>query len=205
MTVFLLLPMVADKKNLTPVEKAVRNTLRIRMSSRLDYVNINYRSSQLELSRTPDAMEKSSEVCLLRPVDGLSMRLVSSADPSAFKSSAVFKILDNVLKEDTEGTIEKARGIYNFKVKNKEGKEAIWTVNASTGKGSVVFNGKDKPDVTFMIGDEDVIDLLSGKLNSQKAYFQGKIKITGNMGMAMKITNLLKKAGSKMENFKAKL
>ena len=34
-----------------------------------------------------------------------------------------------------------------------------------------------KPDVTLTIKDSDLVDLMSGKLNSQKAFFQGKLKV----------------------------
>jgi hypothetical protein len=34
-----------------------------------------------------------------------------------------------------------------------------------------------KPDVTLIITDGDLVDLMTGKLNSQKAFFQGKLKV----------------------------
>ena len=34
-----------------------------------------------------------------------------------------------------------------------------------------------KPDVTLTISDTDLVDLMTGKLNSQKAFFQGKLKV----------------------------
>lgn len=63
----------------------------------------------------------------------------------------------------------------------------------------------DKPDVTFIMNDEDVTELVSGKLNPQKAFFQGKIKIQGNMGLALKLTELQKKASKRIEELRAKL
>uniref|UniRef100_A0A0V0G3U7 Sterol carrier protein 2 n=1 Tax=Triatoma dimidiata TaxID=72491 RepID=A0A0V0G3U7_TRIDM len=126
-------------------------------------------------------------------------------DPSIFKVTRLFKILEGAMQDDKDNLIEKVRGIYCFKVKNSEGKEGMWIINAKTGKGSVAYNGKEKPDVTFIVNDEDVVDLISGKLNPQKAFFQGKIKIQGNMGLALKLTELQKKASSRIEELKAKL
>ena len=59
-----------------------------------------------------------------------------------------------------------------------------------------------KADVTLNMADADLLDLMMGKLNPQKAFFQGKLKIQGNMGMAMKLQEFQKQAESKM---KAKL
>ena len=35
-----------------------------------------------------------------------------------------------------------------------------------------------KPDVTLTIKDSDLVDMMSGRLNSQKAFFQGKLKVS---------------------------
>lgn len=59
--------------------------------------------------------------------------------------------------------------------------------------------------MTFIVNDEDVVDLIIGKLNPQKAFFQGKIKVQGNMGLAMKLTDLQRTASKKIEELRSKL
>ncbi|KAG7189846.1 hypothetical protein KM043_017501 [Ampulex compressa] len=128
------------------------------------------------------------------------------ADPEIFKANVLFKALEIAMQEDTDGLIDRVRGIYGFKVINGPGgAEGYWIINAKTGKGCVEYNGKVKPDVTFTISDTDIVDFISGTLNPQKAFFQGKIKIQGNMGLAMKLPDLQKRASKKIELLRSRI
>ncbi|XP_011550701.3 sterol carrier protein 2 [Plutella xylostella] len=130
----------------------------------------------------------------------------AAGNPEEFKVYKYMKILEEAMQNDEEKLIEKVRGIYGFKVRNgPNGAEGYWVINAKEGKGKVQYDGKDKPDVTFTINDEDVVDLISGKLNPQKAFFQGKIKIQGNMGLAMKLTDLQRQAAGRIDAIRSKL
>lgn len=129
-----------------------------------------------------------------------------ASNPEEFQVSKYLKILEEAMQSDQDNLVEKVRGIYGFKVRNgPNGLEGYWVVNAKEGKGTVTYNGKDKPDVTFTINDEDIVDLISGKLNPQKAFFQGKIKVQGNMGLAMKLTDLQRQAAGRIEAIRSKL
>lgn len=130
----------------------------------------------------------------------------ATSNPDVFRANVLFKALEIAMQEDTDGLIDRVRGIYGFRVTNGPGgAEGYWVVNAKEGKGSVEYNGKTKPDVTFTISDTDVVDFISGKLNPQKAFFQGKVKVQGNMGLAMKLPDLQKRAAKKIELIRSKL
>ncbi|XP_012228278.1 sterol carrier protein 2 [Linepithema humile] len=129
-----------------------------------------------------------------------------AADPSIFRANLLFNTLAIAMDEDEDGLIDKVRGIYGFKVTNGPGgAEGYWIVDAKTGKGKVEYNSKTKPDVTFTISDTDIEDFVSGKLNPQKAFFQGKVKIQGNMGLAMKLPDLQRRAAKKIELLRSRL
>ncbi|XP_063075753.1 sterol carrier protein 2 [Engraulis encrasicolus] len=119
--------------------------------------------------------------------------VMTSADSSVddFKASAVFKEIGKKLEEEGEQLVKKVGGVFAFKVKGGPGgAEALWVVDVKNGKGSVTNDADKKADCTIAMSDEDLLALMTGKMNPQTAFFQGKLKITGNMGMAMKLQNL---------------
>ncbi|XP_030726027.1 sterol carrier protein 2 isoform X1 [Lagenorhynchus albirostris] len=115
----------------------------------------------------------------------------TSSAVDGFKASLVFKEIEKKLEEEGEQFVKKIGGIFAFKVKDGPGgKEATWVVDVKNGKGSVLPNSDKKADCTITMADSDLLALMTGKMNPQSAFFQGKLKITGNMGLAMKLQNL---------------
>ncbi|KAH9499836.1 sterol carrier protein 2 [Bulinus truncatus] len=112
-----------------------------------------------------------------------------------FKSAAMFSEIKKALDTDGANIVKKMKGVFCFKVKGPENKEAVWVVDVKNGTGAVKFDSNDKADTTIIMADEDLFNLMQGKLNPQTAFFQGKLKITGNMGLAMKLKELQPKAG----------
>lgn len=60
--------------------------------------------------------------------------------------------------------------------------------------GTILLFAGDKGDVTISMKDDDLTQMLAGKLAAQQAYFQGRLKVQGNMGLAMKLQELTKQA-----------
>merc|ERR1711953_1470171 len=116
-----------------------------------------------------------------------------------FKSTLIFDGIEEALKNDGANLVKKVKGVFAFKVKDSNGNEVVWIVDAKNGSGKVEVNGKDKPDVTLSLKDDDLVALMTGKLNPQKAFFQGKLKVQGNMGLAMKLQEFQKQAGEVMK------
>uniref|UniRef100_A0ABI7ZBT2 Sterol carrier protein 2 n=2 Tax=Felis catus TaxID=9685 RepID=A0ABI7ZBT2_FELCA len=115
----------------------------------------------------------------------------TSSEFDGFKANLVFKEIEKKLEEEGEQFVKKIGGIFAFKVKDGPGgKEATWVVDVKNGKGSVLPNSDKKADCTITMADSDLLALMTGKMNPQSAFFQGKLKITGNMGLAMKLQNL---------------
>ena len=130
----------------------------------------------------------------------------NAISPVGFKVADLMKLLEQAMQEDEDNLIEKVRAIYGFKVTNgPNGNTGYWVINAKEGKGKITFNGTDKPEITFIINDDDVAELISGRLPPQKAFFQGKVKIQGNMALAMKLVDLQRTTQSRINALRSKL
>ena len=57
------------------------------------------------------------------------------------------------------------------------------TCTVSSGAGSA-------PDLTVTMASSDWLDMTAGKLNGQMAFMSGKLKLNGDMGLAMKLASL---------------
>ena len=72
-------------------------------------------------------------------------------------------------------------------------------VLSGDGGGTWVMNLKDNPGVTagdgtaactIKMAASDYVDMLEGRANGQQLFFSGKLKIEGDMGLAMKLQKL---------------
>lgn len=66
-----------------------------------------------------------------------------------------------------------------------------WVVDL-TQEGGKVFEGeKEDAGVVVSMTASDFVDLVNGKLNGQMAFLQGKLKIKGDMSLALKLQQVL--------------
>jgi len=119
----------------------------------------------------------------------IQLAATSAVSASDFKASSVFNQISSVLEKNGADYVKKVKGVFRFEVK-KGSDTGVWVVDAKTGNGSVKFGDAGKGDVTIAVSDDDLVQLMTGKLNPQQAFFQGKVKIKGNMGLALKLKEL---------------
>jgi putative sterol carrier protein len=66
----------------------------------------------------------------------------------------------------------------------------VWALHIVDGAARLIPGGVEKPDVTFTINSHDWLALEEGKLNAMQAFMTGKLKVAGDMALAMKVPQL---------------
>lgn len=95
------------------------------------------------------------------------------------------------LENNTKLIIEKTAGVtdLNKKVKFDLTDEGLIHIDATVTPPSVSNNDLDA-DVTFVLSQENFEGLIDGSLNPQMAFMMGKLKIEGDMGLALKLADI---------------
>lgn len=76
--------------------------------------------------------------------------------------------------------------VYQFRVG-----DAAYSVALKGGKAEVAAGEAASPDCTVTMAEGDFLDLVTGKLNGQMAFLTGKLKVAGDMGLALKLGSFI--------------
>ncbi len=66
-----------------------------------------------------------------------------------------------------------------------------WTLTLADGTAKVEEGETASPSMTLSMNAADFVSMASGELNAMAAFMQGKIKIAGDMSLAMRLQNIL--------------
>ncbi|HEY75542.1 MAG TPA: SCP2 sterol-binding domain-containing protein [Thermoflexia bacterium] len=80
-------------------------------------------------------------------------------------------------------------GVVLFDLSGEDGGK--WTVTFSTDGIKVEEGETTTPDLTLSMDARDFLALSKGELSPMNAFMQGKLKVSGDMSMAMRLQNIL--------------
>ncbi|XP_054253421.1 hydroxysteroid dehydrogenase-like protein 2 isoform X5 [Indicator indicator] len=118
--------------------------------------------------------------------------------PSGAKASSpvaeTFGIIQGAISEEF---VRATQGVYQFELSGDDG--GTWYIDLKTKSGSAGFG---KPpvtaDVVMSMSSTDFVKMFTGKLKPTMAFMSGKLRIKGNMALAIKLEKMLTKLNSKL-------
>jgi putative sterol carrier protein len=67
----------------------------------------------------------------------------------------------------------------------------IWSAKIANNSLTLTTGSSDNPSMAMTCSSNDLLAIVNGELSAVSAFMQGKVKIEGNMSLAMKLQNLL--------------
>ena len=120
------------------------------------------------------------------------------ADPvpaaaAAAGSSSISPIFDSIKALLNPDIVQRIGGVYVFQLKGKE--PGTWFLDLKNGGGATGSGdaGDVKPDVVMTMTSDNFAKMFTGKLKPTTAYMSGRLKIQGDLTLAMKLEKLMKK------------
>src|SRR5512138_2880556 len=85
--------------------------------------------------------------------------------------------------------VQKINAVYQFNISGPGG--GAWSVDCTQTGGRIQAGVAASPKCTVAATDQDFLNIVNGKLNAQMAFMSGKLKIQGDMGLALKLQQIL--------------
>jgi putative sterol carrier protein len=100
------------------------------------------------------------------------------------------EIFETKITEKTKNAdaVKKVNAVYRFDISGPDG--GTWILDMKEGTAGV-RQADEAGQCTIAISDADFVSMISGKLNPQMAFMSGKLKVKGDMGLAMKLGQVL--------------
>jgi ubiquinone biosynthesis protein UbiJ len=85
--------------------------------------------------------------------------------------------------------VAKINAVYQFNISGPSGGQ--WSVDCTQPGGLVAAGTAANARCTVQATDADFLNIVNGKLNPQMAFMSGKLRIQGDMALAMKLQQIL--------------
>jgi putative sterol carrier protein len=85
--------------------------------------------------------------------------------------------------------VAKINAVYQFNISGAGG--GSWSIDCTAPGGKIEAGTTANAKCTVAATDQDFLAIVNGKLNPQMAFMSGKLKIQGDMGLAMKLQQIL--------------
>ncbi|XP_008546412.1 hydroxysteroid dehydrogenase-like protein 2 [Microplitis demolitor] len=118
--------------------------------------------------------------------------------PKANENSKDLNVIFTAIRANlTADLVKKTTAIYQFNITGDN--PATWFLDLKTGNGALEKGKPSHPaDAVLTMEANNFFDMFSGKLKPASAFMMGKLKIDGNLQVAMKLEKLMTSLKSKL-------
>ena len=103
---------------------------------------------------------------------------------------SVAQLVQNHEKAFKPEVAEGVEAVIQYHLTGEEGGD--WIIDIRDGKCKVSEGTAENPKMTLTAEASDLRDVLLGKANGMNYFMQGKLKLAGDLNLAMKLTSFFK-------------
>lgn len=103
-------------------------------------------------------------------------------------AESVAQFFEEVPSRVSSDKVQGMNAVFQFNVTGDGGGE--WNVKVADGAAQVAQGAAEAPSITLTASDADFLNIVKGELNGQTAFLTGKLKIQGDMTLAMKLASI---------------
>lgn len=100
----------------------------------------------------------------------------------------LWEFIERKLQENKE-PYSKLNAVYEFQITDQD---SIYQLELDQGQAIIHSHSEKDPECTLKLKEKYFIQFLKGKLNSTTAFMTGRLKVDGNIGLALKLEGMLK-------------
>jgi len=106
-----------------------------------------------------------------------------ASNPSEFFKSKAEQL------QESGGSLEGINAIYQFNLSGDEG--GSWVIDLASDDKGVREGEEDTAQCIISMTAPDFMSMIQGSLNPQMAFMTGKLRVKGDMGLALKLQSIL--------------
>ncbi|MGB6067730.1 MAG: SCP2 sterol-binding domain-containing protein [Desulfomonilaceae bacterium] len=101
------------------------------------------------------------------------------------------EILDSMPQHFNSDAAAGLDAVFQFDISGEEAGQ--WHLVVKDQQCKIIAGSHDSPNVTYSMASNDFIDMMSGKLSGQAAFFSGKLRVSGDLMLAQRLESLFKR------------
>jgi len=103
-------------------------------------------------------------------------------------ADSVKEVFDNMATNFNSDKAAGMKAVYQYDITGDGGGK--WYAEIADQKCNVSEGQHASPNITITVAAKDWLDIINGKLDGQMAFMSGKLKVKGDMSLAMKLKTL---------------